>query len=106
MLKWIIPLFIGFFLFWLLGFLTGEKSYGSKDDEGYQYMKQKAIVRSWLLLIVFLFINFVFDLFKLKDERLALLNFEYPELFYLILALVTYFIYYLLYQKRMTSSEK
>lgn len=106
MLKWIVPFLLGVLLFWVIGFLTGEKDYGSRDDERSQYMKQKAILRSWLLLLVFLLINFVFDFFDLKDDRLALIDFKYPELFYLFIALASYFIYYLIYRKRLSASEK
>lgn len=106
MLKWIVSILVGFLLFWVIGFLTGEKEYGSRDDERSKYMKQKAIVRSWLLLIVFLFINFVFDVFQLKDERLVFLTFKYPELLYLLIAIVSYFVYYWIYIHRMSGREK
>lgn len=33
MITWIVPLLVGLILFWVIGFLTGERDYGSKDDE-------------------------------------------------------------------------
>lgn len=104
--RWVVPFLIGIILFWVIGWLTGDKDYDAKDDERSEFIKQKAIVRSWVLLIMFFIINFVFDFFNLTDERLALVPFVYPELFYLLIAIISYFVYYWIYSKRMSSSEK
>ena len=55
---------------------------------------------------MFFVINFVFDLFNLNDERLALVPFVYPELLYLLIAVISYFVYYWIYSRRMSSNEK
>lgn len=109
LLKVIIPLFVGLIIFFVIGWVTGTDEYGgveAKDDERLQLIKQKAIVRSWLLLLIFFIINFIFDFFKLNDGRLALIQFKYPELFYLLFAVISYFAYYWIYSRRMSGNEK
>ena len=64
------------------------------------------IVSSWLLLIIFFIINFVFNFFNLNNERLAMVGSNYPELFYLLIAIVSYYIYYWIYSRKMRSYEK
>ncbi len=103
------PFLIGLIIFFIIGWVTGTNEYGgveTKDDERSQLIKQKAIVSSWLLLLMFLIISFVFDFFNLNDERLALVPFVYPELLYLLIAVISYFVYYWIYSRRMSSHEK
>lgn len=109
LIKIVVPFLVGIIIFFVIGWMTGTDEYGgvkTKDDERSQFIKQKAIVSSWLLLLMFLVINFVFDFFNLNDERLAMVEFKYPELFYLLLAIVSYFVYYWIYNRRMSSNEK
>lgn len=109
LVKWFIPFLVGLAIFFIIGWLTGSEEYGgavTKDDERVQLIKQKAIVSSWLLLIGFFIINIVFEFLNLNDERLALVPFKYPELLYLLVALVSYFVYYWMYNRRMSVNEK
>ncbi|WP_229194004.1 hypothetical protein [Bacillus cereus] len=109
LVKWIIPFLVGLIIFFIIGWVTGTDEYGgvkTKDDERSQLIKQKAIVSSWLLLLGFFVINFIFDFFHLNDERLALVQFKYPELLYLLIAILSYFVYYWMYSRRMSVHEK
>ena len=109
LLKWFILFLVGIILFILIGYLTGNAEYGgaeTKDDERMQRIKQKSIVSSWLLLLSFFVFNFIFDLLNLTDERLALIPFPHPELFYLLVAIVSYVFFFWKYHRQMSSHEK
>ncbi|HDX9590518.1 TPA: hypothetical protein ROX98_003560 [Bacillus pseudomycoides] len=109
LVKWVIPFLVGLTIFFIIGWVTGTDEYGgvkTKDDERSQLIKQKAIVSSWLLLLGFFVINFIFDFFHLNDERLALVQLKYPELLYLLIAMLSYFVYYWMYSRRMSVHEK
>src|SRR5690625_3281177 len=109
MIRTVVPFLIGLVLFFIIALITGTDEYGgveTKDDERSQLIKQKAIVSSWLLLLMFFIINFVFDFFNFNDDRLAMVQFEYPGLFYLLVAIISYFVYYWIYSRRMSSNEK
>lgn len=96
-------------IFFVTGWLTRSDEYGvssKKDEARSQLIKYKAIVSSWVLLISFFVINFVFDFFNLNDERLAILPFKYPELLYLFIAIISYFIFYWIYRRKMSANEK
>lgn len=109
LIKAVVPFLIGIIAFFIIGWVTGTNEYGgvkTKDDERSKVIKQKAIISSWLLLLLFFMVNVVFDLFDLRDERLALVPFVYPELLYLLIAIISYFVYYWIYSRRMRSSGK
>ena len=110
LVGWVVPFIVGLVIFLIIGWISGNgEEYGgvkTNDDERSQLIKQKAIVSSWLLLLVFFIINFVFDLFDLNDGRLAMIQFKYPELFYLLFSVGSYFVYYWVYNRRMSSNEK
>ncbi|MCP3028521.1 hypothetical protein [Halobacillus sp. A5] len=95
-------------IIWLVvvGWFTGKKDYIFKrnDDKNKQRIKQKAVVQSWAVLLLFLLTNFLFDVFNLGDPRL---NGEalYPELFYLVVVVLSYFFFYFLNLKRAGAVE-
>lgn len=103
--SYLVIVLLAIILFFVIGRFTGNDEYGSgsKDDERSQFIKQKAIVSSWVLLVGFLMVNFVFDLFNLQRVETTL---KYPELFYLVLLVVSYFIYYWIYSRRFSTNEK
>ncbi|HLR72243.1 MAG TPA: hypothetical protein VK085_12550 [Pseudogracilibacillus sp.] len=106
LIQIIVPFLAGSIIFFIVGWITGDEAYGgvkTKDDERSQFIKQKAIVSSWVLLLMFLLINFVFGLFKIKRVTP---NMAYPELFYLLLFLGGYFVYYWIDNKRWSGNEK
>ncbi|WP_407391091.1 hypothetical protein [Carnobacterium jeotgali] len=108
-IRWIVTVAVGVIMFFINGWLTGNNKYGitsKKDDERSQLIKHKTIVSSWLLLMIFFIINFIFNFFNLDNDRLAMVEFNYPELFYLLIAIVSYFIYYWIYSRKMSSYEK
>lgn len=107
LIRWIASLVVALIIFFIIGWITGTDEYGgvkTKDDERSQFIKQKAIVSSWLLLLMFFIINFVFNFFNLNDERIEQL--KYPGLFYLLIAIISYFVYYWIYSRRMSGNEK
>ncbi|MEH7239576.1 hypothetical protein [Bacillus sp. JJ1562] len=89
----------------IIGYFTGSKEFilGPNDDERKKLIKQKSIVQSWATIFLFLLTNFLFDLFNLQDERLSDINFVFPELFYLIILVVSYFIYLVINNKKMSA---
>ena len=108
-IRWIVTLAVGVIMFFINGWLTGNNEYGitsKKNDERSQLIKHKAIVSSWLLLMMFFIIDFIFNFSNLDNNRLAMVEFNYPELFYLLIAIVIYFIYYWIYSRKMSSHEK
>ncbi|SFL99379.1 hypothetical protein SAMN04487943_10682 [Gracilibacillus orientalis] len=97
----IVPLvFIAF-----IGYFTGSKEFilGPNDDERKKSIKQKSIVQSWATIFLFLLTNFLFDLFNLQDERLSDIPFVFPELFYLIILVVSYFIFLVINNKKISA---
>lgn len=89
-------------MLFIVGWITGNKEYGgvkTKDDERSRLIKQKAIVSSWVLLLMFLFINFVFSFLKFNR---VIPKLEYPEVFYLLLSVGSYFVYYWIYNRRLS----
>ena len=76
---------------------------GPNDDERKKVIKQKSIVQSWTTIFLFLLTNFLFDLFNLQDESLSDSTFFIPELFYLIILVVSYFIFLIINNKKMSA---
>lgn len=103
--SYLVIVLLAIILFFIIGWFTGNDEYGagSKDDERSQFIKRKAIVSSWILLSGFLFVNFVFDYFNLHRVETKQ---DYPELFYLVLLVVSYFVYYWIYNRRFSTNEK
>lgn len=89
----------------IIGYLTGSKDYffGPNDDERQRSIKQKSIVQSWSTVFLFLLTNFLFDAFNLHDERLTDTPFVFPELFYLIVLVVSYFIFLTVNNRKMSA---
>ncbi|MFD3446691.1 hypothetical protein ACFDTO_19015 [Microbacteriaceae bacterium 4G12] len=96
---------IPFIFFVAVGWFTGSKEYifAPNDDERKRSIKQKAIIQSWITVLLFLFSNLVMDLFQLRDARLNEIPLKYPELSYLIVAVVSYFIFYIINSRRMSA---
>ncbi|WP_100332624.1 hypothetical protein [Bacillus xiapuensis] len=94
-------------IMWILivGWLTGSSEFlfGPKDDERMKTIKQKAVIQSWATLFLFLLTNFLFDLFDLKDARLDQVEFVYPELIYIIILVLSYFVFYWINTKKMSA---
>lgn len=105
LLGWILTPFVSLILFVLIGWMTGDKAYGAKDDERAYNIKQKSIVGSWLLLLILFVVNFIFNFFNLRPEQLNARPLPYPELFYLTIAIIGYLVYYWIYSKKMSSSK-
>lgn len=89
----------------IIGYFTGSKEFilGPNDDERKKLIKQKSIVQSWATIFLFLLANFLFDLFNLQDERLSDIPFAFPELFYLIILVMSYFIFLVINNKKMSA---
>lgn len=89
----------------IIGWLTGSKEFffGPEDDERKQSIKQKAVLQSWATLFLFLLTNFLWDIFDLKDARLEHVEFVYPELVYLIILVLSYFVFYFIHTKKMSA---
>ncbi|WP_239457226.1 hypothetical protein [Planococcus versutus] len=103
LLSWLVIIVVSLLLFLILGKITGSEEHGYKtnDDERKKHIKQQAIVSSWIMLLVFFVINFFNDFFNLSDIRLDNVPLIYPELLYLLIAVSSYFIFYVMYRKRL-----
>ncbi|RNF39376.1 hypothetical protein [Planococcus salinus] len=103
MVSWLVAIGVSFLLFLVLGKITGSEEHGYKtnDDERKKHMKQQAIIRSWIILLVFFAVNFINDFFNLSDMRLTNSPLLYPELLYLLIAGISYCIFYVIYRKRL-----
>lgn len=103
MLSWLVVLGVSLVLFLILGKVTGSEEHGYKtnDDERKKQIKHQAIVSSWIMLVAFFVINFFIDFFNLSDMRLNSMPLIYPELLYLLIAISSYFIFYVMYRKRL-----
>lgn len=103
MLSWLVVLGVSLVLFLILGKVTGSEEHGYKtnDDERKRHIKHQAIVSSWIILVAFFVINFFIDFFNLSDMRLNSVPLIYPELLYLLIAISSYFIFYVMYRKRL-----
>ncbi|QWC22533.1 hypothetical protein KJK41_20135 [Bacillus haikouensis] len=93
-------------LLWIvsIGWITGKKSYpiGPNDDERKRSIKSKSIIQSWTTLLLFLVTNYLFGVFNI-NEPAGSISETNLELFYIILALITYFIFYLVNSKKMSA---
>lgn len=89
----------------IVGYFTGSKDhfFGPNDDERQRSIKHKSVVQSWSTVLLFLFTNFLFDFFNLHDERLADTPFVFPELFYLIILVVSYFVFLVINNRKMSA---
>ncbi|WP_339213904.1 hypothetical protein [Ornithinibacillus sp. FSL M8-0202] len=89
----------------MIGFFTGNKDsfVGPHDDERKKAIKQKSIVQSWTTILLFLLTNFLLDLFNLHDERLSDASFVFPELLYIIILVVSYFIFLFINNRKMSA---
>lgn len=103
MLTWLILIVISLMLFLILGKVTGSDEHGYKtdDDERKKHIKQQAIVSSWIILLVFFVVNFANDFFDFSDIRLNDVPMVYPELLYLLIAIISYCIFYVMHRKRL-----
>lgn len=103
MLTWLILIVISLMLFLILGKVTGSDEHGYKtdDDEQKKHIKQQAIVSSWIILLVFFVVNFAIDFFDFSDIRLNDVPMVYPELLYLLIAIISYCIFYVMHRKRL-----
>ncbi|MFC0090218.1 hypothetical protein ACFFJI_04915 [Allobacillus sp. GCM10007491] len=103
-IEWVVIFLVGLILFWVIGWLTGDKTYGAKDDERSELIKHKAIVGSWTFIFAVFIINIIFDFFNLRTGPLK--SFGQPELFYLIVLIGSYIVFYIINRRRLSSNEK
>jgi hypothetical protein len=94
LLEWGVYLILGLIMFFVIDWVTGDGLVfsGRNQDERKQMIKRKSIVSSWLALLILFVANFVRDYFHLG--AVSELPLKHPEGFYLIVALVSFFIFY------------
>jgi 4-amino-4-deoxy-L-arabinose transferase-like glycosyltransferase len=107
-MKWImLYLIIPILWLFIVSRFTGSKDYvfQTNDDERKQKIKQKAIVQSWVTLVLFFLTNFLLNFFHLNDDkRLENVTLVYPELLYLLVAIVSYFIFLVINNRKMSAN--
>lgn len=107
LVKWVIGLLVSLIIFFIIGWFTGTEEYGgvnTKDDERSRFIKQKAIISSWVFLLLLLSVNFVYDFFNINQQGIK--QMEYPELFYLFVLVFSYLFYYWIYNRRLSGNGK
>ncbi|WP_270181135.1 hypothetical protein [Alkalihalobacillus sp. CinArs1] len=87
-----------------IGLITGKKEFGvgPNDDERKRAIKNKSITQSWMTLVLFLLINFLTDLFNVNKE-VAELSSANLELFYIVIAILSYLLFYVINSKKMSA---
>jgi len=105
-MRWLVIIVTTLFLFYIIGWFSGSKNYGAKDDERSQWIKQKSMGRSWVFMLAVFVLNIIFDFFDLRTGPLKNAPFNHPELFYLIVLIGSYLVYYFIFSKRLSSNEK
>ncbi|WHY77299.1 hypothetical protein QNH20_25040 [Neobacillus sp. WH10] len=105
-MKWIFYLIIPILWLFVVSWFTGSKDYvfQTNDDERKQKIKQKAIVQSWTTLILFFITNFLLNFFHLNDKRLDNVPLVYPEVDYFLVAVVSYFIFFIINNRKMSAN--
>jgi len=111
LVKIIVPFLMGLIAFFIPALFTGNKEYGgvnTKDDERSRLIKHKAIAGSWIFMLILFIFSTTFDFFNLSNGPLGNFQFatDHPSLFYLIILVCSYFVYYIIYSKRLSSNEK
>ncbi|WP_374704049.1 hypothetical protein [Salimicrobium jeotgali] len=102
-----IIVFAGLVIFFASGWFTGTDEFGgvnTRDSERLKIIKQKAIVSSWILLVMVFFLSSVFEFLQLNNGGWNLFGSIKPELLYLLVAVISYFVYYWMYKRRLSSS--
>ncbi|MCI1856764.1 MAG: hypothetical protein LKI94_11220 [Sporolactobacillus sp.] len=87
--------------------LTGEGLFFKGQDERKRLIKSKAMVSSWLFLLLMFVANFVQNHFV--DRFLTTHNEFFPvdyPLFYLVVSLGAYFGYFIFYSLKMSAGKK
>ena len=107
--EWGVSVLVGFSLFLIIGWFTGDKEYGrgsKTNDERSRFIKQKAIAGSWIFLLTVFVINVILNFFDLRTGPLKNAPFNHPELFYLLLLVGSYFVCYWMYSKRISGKRE
>ncbi|WP_377890301.1 hypothetical protein [Alkalihalobacillus sp. R86527] len=88
----------------LAGFLTGKHDYpfGKNDDERKREIKKRSITQSWLTVLLFLVINFLYGFFHIRGGAVELSNTSL-ELFYIGIAILSYIMFYGINSKKMSA---
>src|SRR5690625_2561848 len=102
---------MGLIAFFIPALFTGNKEYGgvnTKDDERSRLIKHKAIDGILLFMLILVIFSNAFDFFNLSNGALENFHFDtdHLSLFYLIILVCSYFVYYIIYSKQLSSNEK
>lgn len=103
----IIGLLLGGVAFFIPAWFTGNAEHGgieSKDDERAQFIKSKAITGSWIFMLIFFIFMSISGFFGLSINIPFV--YEHQSLFYLTLLIISYFVYYLIYSRRLSGDAK
>lgn len=106
MKSFFIHLIIPVIWLFIVSWFTGSKDYvfQTNDDERKHKIKQIAIVQSWATLILFFITNFLLNFFHMNDKRLDNVPLVYPELGYIVVAVVSYFIFFIINNRKMSAN--
>lgn len=111
LINLVVPFLTGAIIFLIVGWFTGSKEFGgveTNDDERSILIKQKATGGSWTFMLGLFIFSVVYDFFDLSKGALKNVPFahEHPSLIYLIILVVSYFVFYWIYSRRLSSNEK
>lgn len=105
LIHWFIYAILGIFFVLISDWLSGNGLFfsGQNADERKKAIKQKAIVQSWLSLILLFAIDIMQNHF-FTDSRYSF-NVYYP-IFYIIMAFLTFFIFFIYNSIKMSAGSK
>lgn len=106
--EWGIFVVFGLLFFFINDWLSGEGLIFSGQDERKRAIKYKSIVQSWLALIMLFTANYVQHHFVDRLFMNSRFSFDTPDypLFYIVMALVTYFGFFIYNNIKMSAKNK
>ncbi|WP_208559725.1 hypothetical protein [Marinilactibacillus kalidii] len=97
-LRTLIPIFLSIILFLPISWLTERSIFGSKENTFQSLsVKQKAMINSWTILLLFLLVNTLFEVFHLYQSAFTD---TYASFFYLLVLLVSYVLSHFFYRSK------
>lgn len=95
-LQWLLILIIATVCLFLFEWIAGRNRGTSREKRS---IKEKSIIQSWLLLVIFFITNAMVQLFN-NIMGTVQNPIPAPHLFYFIVAMVSYFLFYFYYLRK------
>ena len=111
LIKWIILLLGAIIIFLIPSWMIQMDNVGKlkeKNNELHQVIQQRAIVASWIFILGIFVMSAIPDLFGFTKKLFHKIQsvFDSLSLVYLIILVVSYFVYYWIFSKKFSMSHK